>query len=443
MHSIRRWIEQYFQLQAHGTTIGTEIRAGLTTFLTMSYILFVNPQILSQANMPAHDVAIATALASGIATLIMALYANLPFALAPGMGLNAYFTFGVVQGMGISWQLALAAVFVEGVLFLFLSLTRARSMVLEAIPPSLRAATMAGIGLFLAIIGLEQAQIVVDHPETLVTLGNLHSPVPLLALAGLILTALMMIYQIKEALLIGILLLTIAARFLGLATCPTDLLVIPSLPETTLLAFDLNHLLQPELLGVILAFLFVDFFDTAGTLMGVGKLGGFIDSKGRFPRSERAFVADATGTTLGAMLGTSTVTTYIESAAGIKEGGRTGLTALVVALLFFAALFITPLLTAIPSFATAPALIIVGILMMQGVTEIAWHKLEEALPAFLTLTLMPFTYSITHGLAAGIFTYVILHLARGQIKRIHPLLFLLTGGLLVYYIWIFNWTSNG
>ncbi len=426
-------LDHYFHIQERGSTPGTEIRAGVTTFLTMAYILFVNPQILAQAGMPAEDVAIATALSSALATLMMGLYAHLPFALAPGMGLNAYFTFGVVLAMGIPWQLALAAVFIEGLLFIILSLSRARTLFLEAIPSCLKSATMTGIGLFLAIIGLEQAGVVVAHPETLVTLGNLKAPTTLLALLGLIGMAVLSLYRMKGALLIGILFLTGTAWLTDLSPAPQALFSLPTLPHHTFLAFDLSHLLDPRLFSIIFAFLFVDFFDTAGTLLGVGKLGGFLSRKGTFPGAERAFLSDAVGTTLGAMLGTSTVTTYIESAAGIEEGGRTGLTAVVVGLLFLLALFLTPVFIAVPAFATAPALILIGAMMMQGTSDVSWTQLEEALPAFLTIVMMPFTYSITNGLVAGMGTYVLLKVLRGKAREVHPVLLLLTLILMVYY----------
>ncbi len=432
--SVAARIDRFFGIQKRGSTLVTEMRAGATTFLTMAYILFVNPQILAQAGMPAEDVAIATALSAALATLIMGLYANLPFALAPGMGLNAYFTFGVVLATGIPWQLALAAVFVEGLLFILLSITRARTLVLEAIPSCIKSATMTGIGLFLAIIGMEQAGIVVAHPETLVTLGNLKTPEALLAIGGLMGMAAFMVHNVRGTLLGGILLLTVIAWITGLSPAPETLVSVHVLPRQTLLAFDLSHLLDPRLISVVFAFLFVDFFDTAGTLLGVGKRAGFLTPEGQLPGSERAFLSDAVGTTVGAMLGTSTVTTYIESAAGIEEGGRTGLTAVVVSIFFLLALFFSPLFTAVPPFATAPVLVLIGTMMMQGTTDIAWHKLEEALPAFLTIVMMPFTYSITHGLVAGMSTYVGIKLLQGKPRELHPVLLFLTLGLWLYYL---------
>lgn len=419
-------LERLFQLDARGTTAATEARAGLVTFLTMAYILFVNPQILSESGMPADDVVLATALASAIACLVMGLWANFPFALAPGMGLNAYFTFGVVLGLGVSWQVALAAIFVEGVLFLILSLTGIRTALLEAIPRSLKLATMGGIGLFLAIIGFQNAGLVVDSPATLITLGDLRQPTVALALGGLLLAAILMTRRVPGALLITILGLAGTAWAAGLAPAPSSFLSVPRLPKETLLALDFQGLLQGSMLTVVLAFLFVDLLDTAGTLLGVGSLGGFVDQEGRFPGADRAFAADAVGTTAGALLGTSTVTSYVESATGVEEGGRTGLTAVVVAGLFVLALFFTPIFIAVPAIATAPALIVVGALMMRGVQQLDWTSLDEAVPAFLTLTVMPFTYSIANGLALGILSWTVIKLLSGKAHEIRPLMAVLT-----------------
>ncbi|ROR32657.1 NCS2 family permease [Inmirania thermothiophila] len=426
-------LERLFQIRARGSSVGTEIRAGVTTFLTMAYILFVNPQILSATGMPAADVAAATALASALATLVMGLWANFPFALAPGMGLNAYFTFGVVQGMGVPWPVALTAVFVEGLLFMLLAASGARARVIDAIPREIKIATMTGIGLFLAIIGFENAGLTVDHPATLVTLGDLHQPKVLLALAGVLLMGALLARGVRGAVLIGIVVLTLAAWAAGLAPAPQRLVAPPALPRETLLAMDLSQVFRASLLPVILAFLFVDFFDTAGTLLGVGRLGGFLDREGRLPGAGRAFFADAAGTTVGALLGTSTVTTYIESATGVEEGGRTGLTAVVVALLFLAALFLTPLFTAVPALATAPALIVVGALMMRGAAELDWTRMEQAVPAFLTIVAMPFTYSIATGITAGVVSWVAVQLLAGRARTIHPVMGTLAAALVLYH----------
>ncbi len=426
-------LDRLFRLRERGTTPGAEARAGTATFLTMSYILFVNPQILAQAGMPPGDVTLATALASALATLVMGLYAGYPFALAPGMGLNAYFTFGVVQGMGVSYRVALAAVLIEGVLFLLMTAGGVRAAVLRAIPAPLKIATMSGIGLFLALIGLKSAGLVVDHPETLLTLGDLRQPAAWLALFGLVLTAALLVRRIPGAILLGILAATALAWTTGLADAPARFLSLPALPRQTLLALDFSGLLTGKLALVVLAFLFVDFFDTAGTLIGVGRLGGFVDARGELPRAGRAFTADALGTIAGAVLGTSTVTTYIESATGIEEGGRTGLTAVVTALLFLAALFFIPVITAVPAVATAPALVVVGALMMQGARELPWGRLDDALPAFLTIAAMPFTYSIANGIALGIVSYVLLKLFVGKARQVHGLLYVLAALLALYY----------
>ncbi len=426
-------LDRYFRLSEQGTTVLTELRAGVATFLTMAYILLVNPQILADAGMPPDDVARATALASAAATLLMGLWANYPFALAPGMGLNAYFTYGVVQGMGVSYHVALAAVFVEGLLFLALALSGVRGAVLRAIPDALKVATSGGIGLFLAIIGFQNAGLVVDSPATLVTLGPLRHPTTLLALGTLVLMALLLVRRIPGALLLGILAGTLVAWLTGLAPLPERWVQFPGLPRETLASFDFGTLLHAKLVSVMLAFLFVDFFDTAGTLMGIGRLGGFLNARGELERAREAFSADAVGTTLGALLGTSTVTTYIESATGIEEGGRTGLTAVVVALLFLLSLFLAPLFTAVPAAATAPALILVGVFMMQGLTELNWRKYDEAIPAFLTITIMPFTYSIANGIAFGLIAYVLLQVLSGRARTVHPILYVLALLLSFYY----------
>ncbi len=426
-------IARYFRLAERGTDVATEVRAGFTTFLTMAYILFVNPQILSLTGMPAQDVAVATALAAAIATLIMGLYANFPFALAPGMGLNAYFTFGVVQGLGVDWPIALTAVLIEGVLFMALAMTGMRTLLVNAIPHCIKIATITGIGLFLAIIGFENAKLTVDHPATLVTLGNLKDPSVLLALGGIVLIGALLVKRIKGAVLIGILALTLVAWLTGLAPVPDTFVALPQLPRETLMAIDFSQAFTGAMLTVVIAFLFVDLFDTAGTLLGVGRLAGLLDKDGNLPGSERAFMSDATGTTAGALLGTSTVTTYIESATGIEEGGRTGLTAVVVAALFLLSLFFTPLFTAVPALATAPALIVVGAMMMLGARELDWTQMDEAVPAFLTVVTMPFTYSIAHGITLGIVSYVLIHVAIGRAGRIHPVMWGLAVALIAFH----------
>jgi len=425
-------LERLFHLTEHRTTVGTEVRAGAVTFLTMAYILFVNPQILQQAGMPAADVAVATALSAAIATLVMGLWANYPFALAPGMGLNAYFTYGVVQGLGVSWEVALTAVFVEGLIFLVLSLSGLRGAMLRAIPRPIKLATMTGIGIFLALIGFESAGLVEAHPATLVHLGNVDEPLVLLALAGLLLVGVLVVRRVPGAILIAIVGVSLSAWGLGLAEAPREWLAAPRLPSETLFALDLGAIFTGSVLAAILAFFFVDLLDTAGTLIGVGQLGGLVDEHGDLERADRAFAADAIGTSVGALLGTSTVTSYIESATGIEEGGRTGLTAVTVAILFLAALVLTPVFVAVPAAATAPALIVVGALMMRGAAEIDWTRLDEALPTFLTITVMPFTYSIANGLAFGVVSWVLIKTCSGRPRDVGAVMWTLAVLLVVF-----------
>ncbi len=429
MEALDRW----FHIRERGSTVATELRAGVTTFLTMAYILLVNPQVLSEAGMPAKDVVFATAVGSSVATLIMGVYARFPFALAPGMGINAYFTYGIVQGLGVDWRVALTAVFAEGLIFLFLSLGGVRTVLINAIPTTLKLATTTGIGLFLALIGLSNGGLVVASPATLVQLGNLHEGRVLLGLGGLLLIGVLVTRRVKGALLLGIASVAVGAWVLGLAPGPSGVFEWPELPRETLGALDFRGLFSAKVLGVVLALLFVDVFDTAGTLLGVGRMAGFLTPKGELPGAGRAFVADAVGTMAGAALGTSAITTYIESAAGVEDGGRTGLTAVTVSVLFLVALFFIPLLSSIPAVATAPALVAVGAMMMSGVVEVPWTRFDEALPAFLTVALMPFTYSIAHGVSAGIVSYAVLKLLTGRPRDAHPVLYVLAGLLAVYH----------
>ncbi len=400
----------------------TEIRAGITTFITMSYIIFVNPAILSQAGMPKEGVLFATCVASFVATLIMGLWANYPFALAPGMGLNAFFTYGVVLGMGYSWKTALGAVFIEGLIFILLTLTRARSYLVNIIPPSIRIATSVGIGLFIALIGLKNAGIVVASKATLVKLGDLRSFEALSVFFVILLTAVLMVRGVKGAILISIIFLTVLGIVSGRVEMPHKFFGFPS--ASALFKMDLSAIGDPSFWKVVFAFLFVDLFDTIGTLTACGVLGKFF-VEGELPRVERALLADAVGTTVGAVLGTSTVTTYIESSAGVAEGGRTGLTAVVVALLFLLSLPFYPLVSIVPVFATAPALVIVGIMMTCNIKEINWHDFTEAVPAFLTMFFMPVTYSIANGLAVGFISYPLIKLLTGKSKEISPVLWFL------------------
>lgn len=427
------FLDRHFEISARGSTLGREVRAGVATFLTMAYILFVNPQILAEAGMPVEDVTIATALAASVATLVMGLIANYPFALAPGMGLNAYFTYGVVLGMGVSYQTALAAVFVEGLLFLLLAFGGVRTAVVNAIPQNIKRAITAGIGLFLTVIGFSSAGLIAASPATLVTLGDLTSPTTLLSIVGLLIMAAMLSRGWSGAILIGIVAVTSIAWLTNLTPPPVAIAMAPALPDQTLFALDFGGLLTGKLLIVILAFLFVDFFDTAGSLIGIGRLGNFLDKEGRLPRANQAFTADAAGTTVGALLGTSTVTTYIESATGIRDGGRTGLTAITVSVLFALSTVFTPLFVAVPAAATAPALIAVGAMMMTSAREIDWVRTDEALPAFLTIAAMPFTYSIANGIVFGVVSYVAIKVLSGRWKDVHPIMAILALLMVLYY----------
>ena len=413
--------ERYFQLAAHGTNVRTEVLAGLTTFLTMAYIIFVNPDILSAAGMPKTAVFVATCLAAALGSAIMGLYANYPIALAPGMGLNAYFAFTVVGGMGYTWQQALGAVFISGLLFVAVSLFRIREAIVNAIPRSLKFAISAGIGLFLAMIGLKNAGLISAHPETLVTLGNLHAPGALLAIAGFILIVGLEQRKVPGAIIIGILAVTLASVLFGL-TPFNGLVAMPPSLTPTLMQMDVRGALEAGLLTVVLTFFLVELFDASGTLIGVCHRAGLLDADGKLPRLKRALLADSTAIVAGAALGTSSTTAYIESAAGTSVGGRTGLTAVVVAALFLAALVFAPLAGTVPSYATAPALCYVAVLMLRGLAEIDWGDLTEAAPAVVTAIAMPFTFSIAHGIAFGFISYVAIKLLAGKARDVSPMI---------------------
>lgn len=410
-------MEKLFQLKEHGTTVKTEVVAGLTTFLTMAYILIVNPQILSNTGMDIGGVFTATALSAAIGTLVMAFAANLPFALAPGMGLNAFFAFTVVLTMGYSWQFALTAVFLEGIIFIILTLFNIREAIINCIPLNVKRAISVGIGLFIAFIGLQNAGLIVNSDATLVVLGDVTSKVPLLALIGLIITGVLLAFRIKGALLIGIVATTVIGFPLGITSAPAGSWAPPSL-SSIFFKFDFSQIFTLDMLVVLFTFLFVDMFDTVGTLIGVSTKAGLIDEKGNIPRVKQALFADAVGTTVGAMLGTSTVTTYVESAAGVAEGGRTGMTALTTAVLFLLALFVSPLFLMIPGAATAPALVLVGLFMISPIKSIDFEDYTEAIPAFLTIIMMPLSYSIADGIMFGLIGYVILKLLSGKSKDV-------------------------
>ena len=426
-------LDRFFKLSHRGSNLRTEVRAGLTTFLMMAYILLVNPQILSEAGMPIEDVIAATGIAAAIGCIAMGLIANFPFALAPGMGLNAFFTYGVVLGLGVSWQSALAAVFIAGIIFLSLSFTGLRTRMIDGIPQTLKLAITTGIGLFLAIIGFRNMGLSVDHPATLLTRGSVSDPAVFISIFGIILIAILMVLRIRGAILLGIVVVTLLFWVLGLAPAPENLVAAPVLPSETLLALDFSQVAQASFWLVIIAILFVDIFDTAGTLIGVGRQGGFLDQDGRLVGSEKAFFSDAVGTTAGALLGTSPVTSYIESAAGVEEGGRTGITAIVVGFLFLISLVFLPIIVAVPAAATAPALIVVGAMMMEGAREIDWKRIELAVPSFLTIVGMPFTYSIADGISLGIVSYTLICLLTGRYKQVSIVMYVLTVLLLLYF----------
>lgn len=453
-------MEKFFKLKENHTDVKTEVLAGLTTFMTMAYILAVNPGILSVTGMDGGAVFTATALASAIASFCMGVFANLPFALSAGMGLNAYFAFTVVLQMGYPWEVALAAVFVEGIIFLILSLTKVREAIFNAIPGTLKVAVSVGIGLFICFIGLQSSGIVAANESTLVSLfslkgslmtGSFHTAgiTVILAILGVVITWILLQKNVKGNILIGILItwvLGIICEAVGFyvpnpdqgffSVIPTTLVSMPaSMAPTFGKCFDGFKMIGNigDFLVVMFAFLFVDMFDTLGTLIGCASKANMLDKDGKLPGIKGALLADSVGTTVGSVFGTSTVTTFVESSSGIAEGGRTGLTAITTGVLFILALFLSPLFLAIPAFATAPALIVVGFLMVQQVGKIAWNDLTEAIPAFVTIVAMPFTYSISEGIALGILTFVIMNLFGGRRKNITPLMYILAVLFLAKY----------
>ena len=456
---MEKMLENVFHLKENRTTVQTELLAGLTTFMTMAYILAVNPLILSAAGMDAGAVFTATALASGISCVLMASFANLPFALSSAMGLNAFFAYTVVGQMGYSWQLALTAVLIEGLIFIALSMTNVREALFNAIPLTLKSAVTVGIGFIITFIGLQNAHVVVAGPKLVALFsfpkamaeGTFHSEgiTVLLALFGILLTAVLVIKNIKGNILIGIFAtwgLGIVLELLGIyipdpargyfSLMPSGIIAPPVSLAPTFLQFDFHAILSLDFIVVIFAFLFVDLFDTLGTLIGCASRADMLDEKGRLPRVKGALLADACGTALGACLGTSTISTYVESSAGIVEGGRTGLTAVTTAIFFLVALFFSPLFLAVPGFATAPALVIVGFLMMQQVAKIPWSDITEAIPSFICIAVMPFAYSIAEGIAFGIISYTILHVAAGKFREVTWLMYILTVLFILKYAWL-------
>ncbi len=417
-------MEKFFKLKERKTTVKTEVMAGITTFLTMAYILAVNPGILSNAGMDFSKVFAATAIASAIATLVMALVANLPFALAPGMGLNAFLAYTVVLGMGYSWQFALTAVFVEGIIFLILTAVNIREAIVNSIPANLKKAIGVGIGLFIAFIGMQNAGIIVDG-ATLVSLNaDWFMGAPGLAMIGLLITGILLAHKVNGALLIGIVITTIIGIPFGITKYAGGSFVPPA---PYFFPFEFGNILSIDFIVIMFTFLFVDMFDTVGTLIGCATKADMVQTDGSIPNCKEALFADAIGTTAGAILGTSTVTTFVESSSGVVEGGRTGLTALVVAILFALSLFLEPLFGSIPSAATAPALIIVGVMMMSPVKEIEWSEMTEAIPAFLTIIFMIVAYSIADGIMFGILSFVLLKLFTNKTKEISPMTWVVFG----------------
>ena len=427
-------LERIFKLKEHGTNVRTEIVAGLTTFLTMAYIIFVNPSILSAAGMPADAVFVATCLIAAFGTAIMALYANYPIALAPGMGLNAYFAFVVVGAMGYKWQTALGAVFISGCLFLAITLLGLRELIVRGIPQSIRTAIVVGIGMFLAIIALKSAGIVVASPATLVTLGDLHKPPVVLAAIGFILIVVLDKYRVPGAILIGIVTVTVLSFFFGGNKFGGIFSAPPSIAPT-FMQLDVRGAIKGGILNVVLVFFLVELFDATGTLMGVAKRAGLL-VPGKMERLNKALLADSAAIFAGSLLGTSSTTAYAESAAGVQAGGRTGLTALTVAVLFLACLFISPLAGVVPAYATAPALFFVACLMLRELTELDWDDSTEVVPGVVTALMMPFTYNIANGLAFGFITYAALKLFTGRAKEVHWMTWIIAAVFLFKFIYM-------
>lgn len=410
------FLDRFFKIKESGSSVRTEVLAGLTTFLAMSYILVVNPSILKDAGMDFGAVFVATCISSAFACMMMGLVANYPIALAPGMGLNAYFTYAVVKGMGISWQVALGAVFVSGIVFIILSLFKVREAIVNSLPNSLKYSIGGGIGLFLALVALKSAEVVVSNPNTLVSLGDIHSPQVLLTIVGFCFIVTLEHFRIRGGIIIGILAITAIASVAGLNEFKGIFAPVPSLAPT-FLQLDFHDLFSMSLVSVIFVFFFVDLFDSTGVLIGVaGRAGLLVD--GKLPRVKKALLADSTAIVVGAGLGTSSTTAYVESAAGAAAGGRTGLTAVVVGLLMLASLWFSKLAASVPAYATAPALLYVGVLMMRSMTEIDWKDVSEAAPAFFTLIFMPFAYSIADGIAMGFISYALIKLFCGRVKEV-------------------------
>jgi len=428
------WLARTFKLEEHQTNVRTEVLAGLTTFLTMAYIIFVNPNILADAGMPHDAVFVATCVAAAIGTIIMGMYANYPIAMAPGMGLNAYFAYAVVKGMGFTWQAALGAVFISGCLFLLVSVFRIREMIVNGIPHSIRVAITAGIGLFLGIVSLRGAGLIVGNPATLVTLGDVHQPSVILAVIGFFLIVALDHLRVKGAILIGILAVTAASFFFAGNTFHGVVSMPPSLAPT-LMQLDIMGALSVGILNVVLVFFLVELFDATGTLMGVANRAGLL-KQGKMDRLNKALLADSTAIMAGSLLGTSSTTAYIESASGVQAGGRTGLTALTVAVLFLLCLFFSPLAGVVPAYATAPALLYVSCLMLRELVDLNWEDTTEAVPAVLTALMMPFTYSIANGVAFGFITYSGLKLFTGRMREVPIIVWIISAVFLFRFFYL-------
>lgn len=426
----------FFDLKKNKTTRNTEIIAGLTTFMTMAYILAVNPNILSATGMDRPALFTATALAACFATLIMAFVARLPYALAPGMGLNAFFAYTVVLGLGYSWQTALTAVFLEGIIFIILTVFNVREAIVNSIPLPIKHAISVGIGLFIALMGFENAQLIVADKNTLLTLGSLSNHSTWIALGGLLTISALLILRVRGAVLIGIVVAAAIGIPLGVTELPKENIVsLPPSLEPIFFKLNFKEILSPDILIVLFTFLFIDMFDTVGTLIGVSSKANMLDKNGKVPRAKQALLADSIGTTIGAILGTSTVTTFVESTAGITAGGRTGLTALVVAICFMLVLFISPVFLMIPAAATAPALIIIGLFMISPITKVDLENYLDAIPVFLTIIMMPLAFSISEGISFGIISYVLIRLLTGKWKELSPVLVVLAILFVGRYVW--------
>lgn len=427
-------LERYFRLKENQTTVRSEFLGGLTTFITMAYIVVVNPQILSKAGVPVEGVVFATCVSAAAATLVMGLYANYPIALAPGMSLNAYFTYVVCLGMHVPWRTALGVIFFSGVAFLILTVTRVREQIVDGIPDCLKHSTAGGIGMFIAFVGMRNANLVVSHPATFVSLGSFRDHEAQLALIGLGIMLILMTRRVTGAILIGVLATTVIGIFRGMASWPSAIVSWPH-PSATWLQLDLRGAIHLGFLEIIFVFLFVDLFDNVGTLVGVCEQGGFVKD-GKIPRVGRALLSDAVGTIFGALTGTSTVTSYIESAAGVAAGARTGLSNMVVATLFLLAAFFSPLAAAIPGYATAPALIVVGVLMTESIGRVMWADFSEAVPAFITLLATPLTFSIATGLSLGLISYTLVKVAAGRLREVSPVIWILTALFVLRYVYL-------